>query len=73
MALRNKVPKNTHITHMDASTVVQAIVFRGVFKYVNVVKQNAGSAVDMFSTIQKGTPGKMPVGQRVPHRGWRRV
>ena len=61
MALRNKVPKYTHITHMDASTGVQAIVFRGDFKYVNVVQQNADSAAELFQTIQKGTPGKMPV------------
>ena len=61
MATRNKVPKNTHITHMDASTSEQAIVFRRVFKYVNVVEQNTGSAGELFQSIKKGTPGAMPL------------
>ena len=58
MALRNKVPKNTHITHMDAGTGAQAIVFRGTFKYVNVVEQNADSAAKLFQTYKRACPVK---------------
>ena len=61
MATRNKVPKNIHITHMDASTGGQAIVFQSSFKYVNVVEQKADCAGELYQSILKSTPGKMPL------------